>query len=209
MVSEAQNRKKTKKKKKVICLENLFIVIGLGNPGRKYENTRHNVGFNTIDLLSRRHGVMLTKLKHKALLGDGKFLGKRVLLVKPQTFMNLSGESVREILEWYKVPVKNIIIIYDDVDLPVGKLRLRPKGSAGTHNGMRSVTYQIESDEFPRIRIGVGTPPEGWELANYVLSKFSGDDKNKIEEAIVNAADAVETIIGSGIDGAMNKFNIS
>ncbi len=150
---------------------------------------------------------MLTKLKHKALLGDGRISGKRIILVKPQTFMNLSGESVREILEWYKVPVENIIIIYDDVDLPVGKLRLRPKGSAGTHNGMRSVIYQIESDEFPRIRIGIGGPPEGWELADYVLSKFYGDDKKKIEEAIVNAADAVEAIIMLGIDMAMNKFN--
>jgi PTH1 family peptidyl-tRNA hydrolase len=191
----------------VICLEDLFIVIGLGNPGKKYENTRHNVGFDTVELLSRRHRIMLTKLKHKALLGDGRISGKRIILVKPQTFMNLSGESVREILEWYKVPVENIIIIYDDVDLPVGKLRLRPKGSAGTHNGMRSVIYQIESDEFPRIRIGIGGPPEGWELADYVLSKFYGDDKKKIEEAIVNAADAVEAIIMLGIDMAMNKFN--
>ncbi len=191
----------------MICLEDLFIIIGLGNPGKKYENTRHNVGFDTVELLSRRHGISITKLKHKALLGDGKISGKRVILVKPQTFMNLSGESVREILEWYKVPVKNIIIIYDDIDLPAGKLRLRPKGSAGTHNGMRSVIYQIESDEFPRIRIGVGGPPEGWELADYVLSKLSGEDKKKVEEAIVYAADAVEEIVKSGIDVAMNKFN--
>lgn len=191
----------------VICLEDLFIVIGLGNPGKRYENTRHNVGFDTVELLSRRHGILLTKIKHKALLGDGKISGKRVILVKPQTYMNLSGESVREILEWYKVPAKNIIIVYDDIDLPVGKLRLRPRGSAGTHNGMRSVIYQIESDGFPRIRIGVGGPPEGWDLANYVLSKFSGEDKKKVEEAIVNAADAVETIIRSGINMAMNKFN--
>ncbi len=191
----------------MICLEDLFIIIGLGNPGKKYENTRHNVGFDTVELLSRRHGITITKLKHKALLGDGKISGKRVILVKPQTFMNLSGESVREILEWYKVPVKNIIIIYDDIDLPAGKLRLRPKGSAGTHNGMRSVIYQIESDEFPRIRIGVGGPPEGWELADYVLSKLSGEDKKKVEEAIVYAADAVEEIVKSGIDVAMNKFN--
>ncbi|HOQ37465.1 MAG TPA: aminoacyl-tRNA hydrolase [Acetivibrio sp.] len=188
-------------------MEDLFIIIGLGNPGKKYENTRHNVGFDTVELLSRRHGITITKLKHKALLGDGKISGKRVILVKPQTFMNLSGESVREILEWYKVPVKNIIIIYDDIDLPAGKLRLRPKGSAGTHNGMRSVIYQIESDEFPRIRIGVGGPPEGWELADYVLSKLSGEDKKKVEEAIVYAADAVEEIVKSGIDVAMNKFN--
>lgn len=188
-------------------LEDLFIVVGLGNPGSKYDNTRHNVGFETVDFLSRRHGINITKLKHKALIGDGTISGQKVLLVKPQTFMNLSGESVREILEWYKVPVENIIIIYDDIDIPVGKLRLRPKGSAGTHNGMRSVIYQIQSDEFPRVRIGVDRPPEGWDLANYVLSKFAGDDKKKAEEAIVNAADAIEAIVKSGIDQAMNKFN--
>ncbi|MFZ5986565.1 MAG: aminoacyl-tRNA hydrolase [Bacillota bacterium] len=188
-------------------MEDLYIVVGLGNPGTKYDNTRHNVGFDTIDLLSVRHGIRLTKLKHKALSGDGTIGGKRVMLVKPQTFMNLSGESVREILEWYKVSVKNIIIIYDDIDLPVGKLRLRPKGSAGTHNGMRSVIYQIQSDEFPRVRIGVDKPPAGWDLANFVLSRFTGEERKTVEETISNAADAVETIIKSGIDQAMNKYN--
>lgn len=188
-------------------VEDLYIVVGLGNPGTKYDNTRHNVGFDTIDLLSVRHGIRLTKLKHKALSGDGTIGGKRVMLVKPQTFMNLSGESVREILEWYKVSVKNIIIIYDDIDLPVGKLRLRPKGSAGTHNGMRSVIYQIQSDEFPRVRIGVDKPPAGWDLANFVLSRFTGEERKTVEETISNAADAVETIIKSGIDQAMNKYN--
>jgi len=188
-------------------LEDLLVIVGLGNPGTKYENTRHNVGFDTVELLSRRHNIKITKLKHKALIGDGDIGGKRVILVKPQTFMNLSGESVREIIEWYKIPVKNIIIVYDDIDLAVGKLRLRPKGSAGTHNGMKSVIYQIQSDEFPRVRIGVDKPPEGWDLANYVLGRFSGDEKKKMEEVIESAADAIETIIKSGIDSAMNKFN--
>ncbi|WP_172405983.1 aminoacyl-tRNA hydrolase [Acetivibrio mesophilus] len=185
----------------------MLVIVGLGNPGTKYENTRHNVGFDTVELLSRRHNIKITKLKHKALIGDGDIGGKRVILVKPQTFMNLSGESVREIIEWYKIPVKNIIIVYDDIDLAVGKLRLRPKGSAGTHNGMKSVIYQIQSDEFPRVRIGVDKPPEGWDLANYVLGRFSGDEKKKMEEVIESAADAIETIIKSGIDSAMNKFN--
>lgn len=193
--------------KEVTNLDDLFAIVGLGNPGSRYENTRHNVGFDTVELISRRHNIKITKLKHKALYGDGDIGAQRVILAKPQTFMNLSGESVREIVEWYKIPAKNIIIIYDDIDLPIGKLRLRPKGSAGTHNGMKSVIYQIKSDEFPRVRIGVDRPPEGWDLANYVLSRFSSDDKKKVEEAIENAADAVETIIKFGINSAMNKYN--
>jgi len=188
-------------------LEDLSVVIGLGNPGTRFENTRHNVGFDAVDRLSRKHNIAITKVKHKAVIGDGVIEGHRVLLVKPQTFMNLSGESVREIIEWYKVPVKNIIIIYDDIDLPVGKIRIRPKGSSGTHNGMRSVIYQIQSDDFPRIRIGVDKPPQGWELADFVLSKFSPDERKIVDKAIENAADAVEVILKSGIDNAMNRFN--
>ena len=188
-------------------MEDLSVIIGLGNPGPRYENTRHNVGFDTIDRLSKKHNIAITKIKHKAIIGDGNIEGRRVLLVKPQTFMNLSGESVREIVEWYKVPVKNIIIIYDDIDLPVGKIRIRPKGSAGTHNGMRSVIYQIQSEDFPRIRIGVNKPPQGWDLADFVLSKFSADERKDVEDAIENAADAVEVILKSGIDKAMNRYN--
>ncbi|HPU41277.1 MAG TPA: aminoacyl-tRNA hydrolase [Acetivibrio clariflavus] len=188
-------------------LEDLSVVIGLGNPGPRYENTRHNVGFDTVDLLSKKHNIDVTKVKHKALIGDGNIGGHRVLLVKPQTFMNLSGESVREIIEWYKVPVENIIIIYDDIDLPVGKIRIRPKGSAGTHNGMRSVIYQIQSEDFPRIRIGIDKPPQNWDLADFVLSKFSTDERKSVEEAIANAAEAVEVILNSGIDKAMNRYN--
>lgn len=188
-------------------MEDLFVVIGLGNPGSKYENTRHNVGFDTIDVVSKKHNIAITKVKHKAVIGDGTIEGSKVILVKPQTFMNLSGESVREIIEWYKVPVKNIIILYDDIDLPVGKLRIRPKGSAGTHNGMKSIIYQIQSDDFPRIRIGVDKPPQGWDLANFVLSKFSSEERKYVEDAIENAVGAVETIIKSGVDNAMNRFN--
>ncbi|NLD50862.1 MAG: aminoacyl-tRNA hydrolase [Clostridiaceae bacterium] len=188
-------------------MEDLYIVVGLGNPGQKYECTRHNVGFDTIELLGRKHGITVNKLKHKALSGEGSIGGRRVMLVKPQTFMNLSGESVRDIVDWYKVSVENILVIYDDIDLPLGKLKIRPKGSSGTHNGMRSVIYQLQSDEFPRIRIGIDKPPEGWELSNFVLSRFSGDDRKKIEEIIGKAADAVEEILRSGIDQAMNRYN--
>jgi PTH1 family peptidyl-tRNA hydrolase len=156
----------------VLVLDNLFLIVGLGNPGPRYDNTRHNVGFDAVDLLAARQGIKITKLKHKALIGEGFIEGKKVMLVKPQTFMNCSGESVRDIIEWYKIPVNNIILIYDDVDLEPGRVRVRSKGSSGTHNGMKSVIYQIQSDQFPRIRIGIGKAPENWDLADYVFSEY-------------------------------------
>lgn len=188
-------------------MEKLTVIAGLGNPGNKYENTRHNVGFGTIDLLSSKYGIKVNKLKHKALTGEGTIAGERVLLVKPQTFMNLSGESIRDVAEWYKLPMDNIIIIYDDVDLPVGTVRIRPKGSSGTHNGMKSVIYQLQSDEFPRIRIGIGKAPEGWDLADYVLGRFSPEETGAIRESIERAADAAAKIVSSGIAAAMNQYN--
>ncbi|MCX7922231.1 MAG: aminoacyl-tRNA hydrolase [Clostridia bacterium] len=188
-------------------MENVFIIAGLGNPGAEYISTRHNIGFEIVDFLADKHGIKISKLKHKALLGDGTIEGRRVILVKPQTFMNLSGESIREIIEWYKVPMENIIIIYDDIDLPLGKIRVRPKGSAGTHNGMRSIIYHTQSDEFPRVRVGIGKPPQGWELANYVLGKFSNDEKKFVHESMINAAEAVAAIVKSGAEAAMNKYN--
>ncbi len=188
-------------------MDKLFIVVGLGNPGKKYDNTRHNVGFDTLDLLGARHGIKISRLKFKALIGEGSIGGERVILVKPQTFMNLSGESVREIAEWYKVPLSDIIIIYDDIDLDTGKLRIRSKGSAGTHNGMRSVLYHIQSESFPRIRIGIGRPPEGWDLAGYVLSRFGEDERKIVNTSIDLAAEAVSSIISGGIETAMSKYN--
>lgn len=188
-------------------MEKLTVIAGLGNPGNKYENTRHNVGFSAIDLLSSKHGIKVNKLKHKALTGEGTIAGERVLLVKPQTFMNLSGESIRDIAEWYKLPMDNIIIIYDDVDLPVGTVRIRPKGSSGTHNGMKSVIYQLQSDEFPRIRVGIGKAPEGWDLADYVLSRFNTDEAGAMRESIERAADAAAAIVSSGVSAAMNQYN--
>lgn len=182
-------------------------MIGLGNPGRRYVHTRHNIGFDTVDLLSGKLGIKVSKLKHKALIGEGTLEDNRIILVKPQTFMNLSGECVREIVEWYKIPFNNIIIIYDDVDLPLGKVRVRPKGSSGTHNGMKSIIYQIQSDEFPRIRIGIDNPPENWELADYVLGRFSIEDRKIMNESISTAAGAAVTIISSGMEYAMNKYN--
>lgn len=176
-------------------LDNLFVIIGLGNPGLKYRNTRHNMGFRTIDKLSELLGIKISKIKFKSIFGEGEIDGAKVLLVKPQTFMNLSGECVREIVEWYKIPFSNLIVIYDDVDLPIGSIRARAKGSAGTHNGMRSVIYQLQTDEFSRVRIGVGRPDEGWDLADFVLGKFNKEEIEVIDKAIGEAADLViETV---------------
>ena len=188
-------------------MEDFFLIVGLGNPGKKYDNTRHNVGFDTIDVLSNKFGIKVNKLRFKALIGEGAMQDKRVVLVKPQTFMNLSGESVREAVEWYKMPLKNLIIIYDDIDIPLGKIRIRPKGSSGSHNGMKSVIYQIQSDEFPRVRIGIDKPPENWDLADYVLSKFNEKEREVINNSIERAAEAVVTIIKSRIEMAMNSYN--
>lgn len=188
-------------------MDKLTVIAGLGNPGNKYENTRHNVGFRAIDILSEKYGIRVDRLKHRALVGEGSIRGERVLLVKPQTFMNLSGESVRDVMEWYKLALENLIVIYDDIDLPAGVIRIRPKGSSGTHNGMKSVIYQLQSDEFPRIRIGIGKAPEGWELADYVLSRFAGEDAAVIRQSIERAADAAVSIVTDGVAAAMNTYN--
>ncbi len=188
-------------------MEKLIIIAGLGNPGRKYENTRHNAGFLTIDLLSKKFGIKVDRLRHKALTGDGIIDGVRVLLVKPQTFMNLSGESIRNIVEYYKLPVENLIVIYDDTDLPAGMIRIRAKGSSGTHNGMKSVIYQLQSDEFPRIRVGIGKAPEGWDLADYVLGRFTPDETTIVAKSIERAAEAAAMLASDSIEAAMNRYN--
>ncbi len=188
-------------------MENLFLIIGLGNPGTKYENTRHNVGFDAIDYLSAQYGIKLSKIGFKAVYGEGDIEGVRTILVKPQTFMNLSGESVRDIVAWYKVPLDRVILLYDDIDLEPGKIRVRPKGSSGTHNGMRSVIYQLQSDSFPRVRIGIGRAPEKWDLADYVLSKFSKEDREVIDGSVAKAAEAAVQIVKSGPEKAMNNHN--
>lgn len=192
-----------------LSMEKLFIVAGLGNPGRRYENTRHNAGFEAIDILADQYGIRVSKLKHKALTGEGLIKDARVLLVKPQTFMNLSGESIREIVEWYKIPLQSLILVYDDVDLPTGRIRIRPRGSSGTHNGMKSVIYQLQSDDFPRVRIGIGGAPEGWDLADYVLSRFSPEERKLMDESISRAAGAAAAIVASGVEAAMNTYNTS
>lgn len=184
----------------------MYIIVGLGNPARQYEGTRHNVGFEVIDELADRHGISVDTKKHKALIGKGMIAGEKVVLAKPQTYMNLSGESVRELLDFYKVDMEDIIVIYDDVSLPVGQLRLRKKGSAGGHNGIKNIIAHC-GDVFPRVKVGVGEKPSRMDLADYVLGHFSGEDKTAIAEGFLDAADAVEKILSDGMDPAMNQFN--
>ena len=188
-------------------LNDFFIVIGLGNPGKKYELTRHNTGYLVVDYLCKKHKIKLTKLKHKARIGEGSIEGKKVIFAKPQTFMNLSGESVRDIINWYRADGSNLVIIYDDIDLPLGNIRIREKGSAGTHKGMQSIIYHLYSDEFIRVRVGIGKPLEDFDLSNFVLSKFAKSELEIIRESIIKASEAVENIIKSGISNTMNNFN--
>lgn len=185
-----------------------WIVVGLGNPGLNYAHTRHNVGFEVTDILSRRWNTPLTKKRCKGLLAETVVDGRRVVLCQPQTYMNLSGECVEELLQWYKVPLDHLLIIYDDIDLPLAKLRVRKTGSAGTHNGMRSIMAHVPSQEFPRIRVGVGAKPEGWELADWVLSRYAiREEQEAMASAFQSAADCVEDWLGHGIDDAMQRFN--
>jgi len=188
-------------------VETVYVIAGLGNPGKKYHYTRHNVGFLVVDILSEKYNINITQIKHKALIGTGMIEDKKIILVKPQTFMNNSGESIREVVEWYKIPLQQLIIIYDDMDLPLGKLRIRSKGSAGTHNGMKSVIYHLQSENFPRIRVGIDKNPEGIDTIDYVLGEFSKDEKKIIFDSLIKAAEAAVTIITAGINEAMNMFN--
>ena len=186
----------------------MYIIAGLGNPGKNYAGTRHNIGFDTLDVIASKNNIKFNKTKFRADFGEGIIGGEKVILVKPQTFMNLSGESIRPLRDFYKVPDENIIIIYDDISLPLGKLRLRGKGSAGGHNGMKSIIYQLNTDVFPRIKIGVGAPPhEDFDLADYVLGKFGKDEIEILTKTVDKVNDAVESIIRNGVEKTMSKFN--
>ncbi|NLV87961.1 MAG: aminoacyl-tRNA hydrolase [Tissierellia bacterium] len=185
----------------------MFVVVGLGNPGRAYANTRHNVGFDTIDILASRNNIKINKIKFKSVYGEGQIGNEKVMLVKPQTYMNNSGITVKDIYNYYKVPIENIIVIVDDIDIDFASVRVKRKGSAGTHNGLKSIIYLLEDDNFPRVKIGIGKKPENQDLADFVLSRFSKDEREIIEETLNTAAESVEAIIKEGIDNAMNKFN--
>ena len=161
----------------------MLVIAGLGNPGRKYENTKHNMGFLVLDAFAEKNGIKIRKIKHKALTGEGIIAGQKVLLVKPQTYMNLSGESLREVVQYYGVEPEELMVVYDDVDIPMGSIRLRKKGSAGSHNGMKSIIYQLQVDDFPRLRVGIGTEKKG-DMIDFVLTGFSKEEAEKIREAV-------------------------
>ena len=184
----------------------MYVIAGLGNPGKKYENTRHNMGFITIDQLAEKHNIKVDKIKFKALVGEGIIAGQKVLLVKPQTYMNLSGESLREVMNFYKLEPENLIVIYDDMDVDVGGLRIRKFGSAGSHNGMKSVVYQLKSDRFPRVRLGIGNKKNA-DAADFVTGGFRKEEVPLLEEAVTNAVSAIECMLDADIDTAMNRYN--
>ena len=184
------------------------IVAGLGNPGREYENTRHNAGFLVLDQIAGSCGVRLDRLKYKSLCADAVLGGRRVLLMKPQTFMNLSGESIRDAVDFYKIdPETELIVIYDDIDLEPGQLRIRKQGSAGGHNGIKDIIRQLGTEKFLRIKVGVGAKPKGWDLADHVLGRFGSNERKLVEEAQERACKAVEMILADSVDAAMNQFN--
>lgn len=184
----------------------MYVIVGLGNPGKKYENTRHNMGFITIDRLAEKHDIKVDKLKFKALVGEGRIAGQKVLLLKPQTYMNLSGDSVREVMSFYKLNPEDLIVVYDDIDIALGALRIRKFGSAGTHNGMKSVVHRLQSDRFPRIRIGIGSRNKG-DLVDFVIGGFSKAEVPVLEKTVDQAVCAIECMIAEDTDIAMNRYN--
>ena len=186
----------------------MYIIVGLGNPGKEYNNTRHNIGFDVIDKLAEQENIAVLEKKHKAVIGKGYVAGQKCILAKPHTFMNLSGESVRELIDYYKVDEKDeLIVISDDISLDVGQLRIRKKGSAGGHNGLKNIIAHLGHDTFVRIKMGVGEKPKGWDLADYVLGHFTADERKMEDEAAARAADAIRMIITEDADAAMNEFN--
>ena len=186
----------------------MFIIVGLGNPTAEYEGTRHNVGFDVIDAIADKYNISVTERKHRALCGKGIIAGQKVILAKPQTYMNLSGESVRSLLDYYKVDEESeLLVIYDDISLDVGQLRIRKKGSAGGHNGIKNIISHLETNVFQRIKVGVGEKPKHYDLADYVLGHFSKEEKELMREGYQNAIQAVELILQDEMDAAMNQFN--
>ena len=182
------------------------LIVGLGNPESEYNKTRHNMGFDTINILAKKYNIEVNKSKFKGLFGQGEIEGEKVILLKPQTYMNLSGESIAEVMKFYKIDVKDIVIIYDDIDTEPGTIRIRKQGSSGTHNGMKSVISHLGTETFDRIRIGIGRPEHN-DMINYVIGKIHDNDYKVLEEGIKKAADAVSCILKENIDKAMNKYN--
>ena len=186
----------------------MFIIVGLGNPGKDYTNTRHNIGFDVIDALADMAGISVIEKKHKAIIGKGVIDGQKVILAKPQTYMNLSGESVREIIDYYKVDEEQeLIVISDDISLDVGNIRVRKKGSAGGHNGLKNIIAHLGHDTFMRVKMGVGEKPKGYDLADYVLGHFTSDERKVMNDAAKAATEAIRMMMAGDVDKAMNEFN--
>lgn len=185
----------------------MYLIIGLGNPESDYSKTRHNMGFNVINKLSEQYKIDVNKNKFKALYGRGQIEGEKVILLKPQTYMNLSGESVKEIVDFYKIDLNNIIVIYDDMDIEPGKIKIRKSGGPGTHNGMKSVVNELKNQNFKRVRVGIGMPKDKSNLIEYVIGAIPENGIEDLNKGVVLAKDSVIEIVKNGIDSAMNKFN--
>ncbi|MEG1870586.1 MAG: aminoacyl-tRNA hydrolase [Peptostreptococcaceae bacterium] len=183
----------------------MFLVVGLGNPGDRYDKTRHNVGFDVVNLCEREYNFVINRTKFKGIYGETTIGNEKIIFLKPQTFMNLSGESVRSIVDFYKIPVDNIIVVYDDISLEVGRLRIREKGSAGGHNGMKNIIANLGTETFPRIKVGIGQPT--YDLIEFVTGRFSSGDREIVEKVFSAVADAIEVMVTKGTNEAMNKFN--
>lgn len=185
----------------------MFCLVGLGNPGSEYAETRHNVGFHAIDLLAQRHDITVSRHRHRALFGRGQVAGQDCLLVKPQTFMNDSGDAVLRLLLYYHIAVADVLVVYDDLALELGAIRIRRGGSDGGHKGLRSVSHYLHTQEVARVRLGIGAPPEGGNAINYVLSRFAKSELERVEDMVFRAAGAVETCLKEGLEVAMNRYN--
>lgn len=188
-------------------IEGPWLVVGLGNPGAKYERTWHNAGFMVVEILSQRHRIAVDRIKFKGLYGQGTLEGGRVVLLKPGTYMNLSGESVQEAAAFFRIPMERVVVLVDDVDLPRGQVRIRPAGGPGTQKGMKSVVERLGTEGFPRVRIGIGPVPERWDIADYVLSEIPESERATMYESLSRAADAVAAMVRVGVADAMNRFN--
>lgn len=185
----------------------MYLIVGLGNPENEYANTRHNMGFNVINEIAKNNNINITKSKFKGLYETGIIQGKKVTLLKPQTYMNLSGESIKEIVDFYNIEAEEIIVIYDDIDIEKGNIKIRKKGGPGSHNGMKSVIKELNMSEFGRVRVGIGQPEFKNDMVNYVIGKVPEEEQKILYEGVKKAAEAVEEIVKNGIDIAMNKFN--
>ena len=185
----------------------MYLIVGLGNPGKEYENTRHNTGFEVVNQIASKCGIKINTAKFNGKYGTGTIGGNKVILLEPQTYMNLSGECIKKFVDFYKLSPEEVIVIYDDVDIDIGKIRIRKEGGPGTHNGMKSIVHELQTDQFPRVRVGIGKPELNMDLMYHVLGKVRNDEKEKYMQGVVKAAKAIQEILNQGIDIAMNLYN--